>query len=193
MAATSELSPSKILETTINAHDSTSESHPTPPKPHQINKPINGVATIEKRKRDDGDGNADVEPSLSYLAGAPYYHRSFFYEDMNMIDEDEEDENVEDEQKEKSGVGGTSLSRLARDEVHRSPREHFPSPREQFPSPRELHFVTRHSELTIPESTQFLVRQGESLLAKANIHFPELAIAINVPRLASSLETDSFV
>jgi len=59
MAATSELSPSKISETTINAHDSTSESHPTP-----RNDANNDVVTTEKRKRDDGDGNADVEPSL---------------------------------------------------------------------------------------------------------------------------------
>lgn len=70
MAATSELSPSKLLETTINAHDSTSEPNPTAPKSPQTNEPNNDAVTTEKRKRDDGDenGNADddgdVKPSL---------------------------------------------------------------------------------------------------------------------------------
>ncbi|AES60323.1 hypothetical protein MtrunA17_Chr1g0167861 [Medicago truncatula] len=45
----------------------------------------------------------------------------------------------------------------------------------------------------IPESTQFLVRQGEQLTRQGDCFFPELAIASKGSRLASPCETEHLV
>ncbi|CAI8616446.1 unnamed protein product [Vicia faba] len=64
MAASAELSPSKILDT-INAQDSTLEPTLTTPQDSQINEAKNDVAPTEKRKRDDADGNTNTDDNRS--------------------------------------------------------------------------------------------------------------------------------
>ncbi|XP_058757540.1 zinc finger CCCH domain-containing protein 24-like [Vicia villosa] len=64
MAASGELSPSKILDTT-NAQESTIEPPLTTPQDTQINEPNDNVAPTEKRKRDDPDGNTNTDDNRS--------------------------------------------------------------------------------------------------------------------------------
>lgn len=61
-----ELSPPKIPDT-INAQDCTSEPQSTAPQDAQIHEVNSDVVPAEKRKREDGDGDAATDRSLHPL------------------------------------------------------------------------------------------------------------------------------